>query len=83
MIPDHIIATAARAAYEINRVGKRARLEWEDLDRYTQDEYLKNARAALEAVAADIWDEGHDAGRSEDEGGGRINHNPYERNEHA
>lgn len=59
MIPDHLIDKAARAAYEANRVGKWARIEWEDLDRYTQDEYLTNAHAALEAVAADIWDDGY------------------------
>ena len=62
MIPDHLIDKAARAAHETNRVGKWARFEWEDLDRYTQDEYLKNARAALEAVAAHFWDEGEKVG---------------------
>lgn len=62
MIPDHLIRRAALAARENDRVGKWRGLEWEDLDGYTQDSYLNSARAALEAVAADIWDEGEDAG---------------------
>ena len=62
MMPDHLIDKAARAARENDRVGKWAGIEWEDLDQYTQDSYLNNARAALEAVAADIWDEGWSQG---------------------
>ena len=62
MIPDHLIDKAARAARENDRIGKWAGLEWEDLDQYTQDSYLNNARAALEATAAEIWDDGEEAG---------------------
>lgn len=62
MIPNHLIDKAARAARENDRIGKWAGLEWEDLDQYTQDSYLNNARAALEATAAEIWDDGEEAG---------------------
>ena len=69
MIPDHLIDKAVRAAGE-NWV---LSFEWE------HDKLHAQVHAALEAVAADIWDQGWDVGR-------RLqgpNSNPYNRNEHA
>ena len=68
MIPDHLIDKAVRAAGE-NWV---LTFEWE------HDKLHAQVHAALEAVAADIWDEGNLAGCDRSE-----NHdNPY-RNERA
>lgn len=66
MIPDNMIKKA-KAAY-INKRRKTC----------SHDSLI----AALEAVAADIWDEGNEAGYLQ----GRWDEyapNPYERNEHA
>ena len=68
MIPDHLIDKAVRAAGE-NWV---LTFEWE------HDKLHAQVHAAIEAVAADIWDQGWDVGR-------RLqgpNSNPY-RNEDA
>ena len=79
MIPDHLIDKAVHAA------GKNWALtfEWE------HDKLHAQVRAALEAVAADIWEQGWEAGMSyvislergidDDESVS----NPYERNENA
>ena len=54
-------------------------LLWGELGDRIQDEYRALARAALEAVAADIWDDGHYAGCDRSE-----NHpNPYRASEDA
>lgn len=37
------------------------------------------AELAVDATAADIWDEGYRAGRDEDDGGGRLHPNPHEK----
>ena len=69
MIPDHLIDKAVRAAGE-NWV---LTFEWE------HDKLHAQVHAAIEAVAADIWDQGWDVGR-------RLqgpNSNPYKRNENA
>ena len=52
MIPDHLIDKAVRAAGE-NWV---LTFEWE------HDKLHAQVHAAIEAVAADIWDEGENAG---------------------
>ena len=81
MIPDHYIDKAAAAIYAATAFGDRFALDaWHDM---ADDNPVKTttriyARAALEAVAADIWDEGNLAGCDRSE-----NHdNPY-RNERA
>ena len=52
MIPDHLIDKAVRAAGENWRLA----FDWE------HDKLHAQVHAALEAVAADIWDEGEKAG---------------------
>ena len=58
MIPDHLIDKAAMAAYDDHYWSDELYLLWGELGDRIQDEYRALARAALEAVAADIWDEG-------------------------
>ena len=62
MIPDHLIDKAAMAAYDDHYWSDELYLLWGELGDRIQDEYRALARAALEAVAADIWDEGYEAG---------------------
>ena len=90
MIPDHLIRRAAQAALAKGVYGEP---DSDDLldDMHPADlaATLDTTRAALEAVAADIWDEGWEAGMSyvislergidDDE---NVS-NPYERNENA
>ena len=95
MIPDHLIDQAAAAIYAATAFGDEFAYDaWRDM---ADDNPIKTttrmyARAALEAVAADIWEDGYDAG-SDDE---RAHHlgvslidinqhtpNPYKRNETA
>ena len=54
MIPQHIVYRAAQAMWEVGTSS-----EWRD-DVWAAP-HLTRARAALEAVAADIWDEGYEA----------------------
>ena len=54
MIPDHLIDQAARAM-------KASASDDEWRNDVWDAPYVNNARAALEAVAADIWDEGYTA----------------------
>ena len=61
MIPDHLIDKAAMAAYDDHYWRDELYLLWGELGDRIQDEYRALARAALEAVAADIWDEGYAA----------------------
>ena len=58
MIPDHLIDKAAMAAYDDHYWSDELYLLWGELGDRIQGEYRALARAALEAVAADIWDEG-------------------------
>lgn len=58
MIPDHLINKAARAIH-VNDPGGGETEEYEDTPPWYQVVTERRARAALEAVAADIWDEGH------------------------
>ena len=62
MIPDHLIDQAAMAAYDDHYWRDELYLLWGELGDRIQDEYRALARAALEAVAAEIWDEGEEAG---------------------
>lgn len=57
-IPDHYVTRAARALLDAQGcTTPLAEMHPEDAG-YA----LTDARAAIEAVAADIWDEGHEAG---------------------
>ena len=62
MIPDHLIDKAAMAAYDDHYWSDELYLLWGELGGRIQDEYRALARAALEAVAADIWEEGAESG---------------------
>ena len=82
MIPDHLIDQAAAAIYASSAFGDQFAYDaWRDM---ADDNHIKIttrafARAALEAVAADIWDEGDYAGCDRSE-----NHaNPYRASETA
>ena len=95
MIPDHLIDKAAAAIYSASAFGDEFALDaWHDMadDNPVKTTTRMYARAALEAVAADVWEDGYDAG-SDDE---RAHHlgvslidinqhtpNPYKRNETA
>ena len=65
MIPDHLIDKAAMSAYDDHYWRDELYLLWGELGDRIQDEYRALARAALEAVAADIWDEGYEAGEED------------------
>ena len=88
MIPDHLIDKAAQAI--VTGMGSKSLLA----DMHPEDAaYARaDARAALEAVAADIWDEGENAGYVNgqhdsnrfDPGPGYVeNTNPYRASETA
>ena len=62
MIPDHLIDKAAMAAYDDHYWSDELYLLWGELGDRIQGEYRALARAALEAVAADIWEEGAESG---------------------
>ena len=62
MIPDRLIDQAAMAAYDDHYWSDELYLLWGELGDRIQDEYRALARAALEAVAAEIWDDGEEAG---------------------
>ena len=62
MIPDHLIDKAAMAAYDDHYWSDELYLLWGELGDRIQGEYRALARAALEAVAADIWDDAYNAG---------------------
>ena len=66
MIPDHLIDKAAMSAYDDHYWRDELYLLWGELGDRIQDEYRALARAALEAVAAEIWEDGYGAG-SDDE----------------
>ena len=62
MIPDHLIDKAAMAAYDDHYWSDELYLLWGELGDRIQDGYRALARAALEAVAADIWQDAYDSG---------------------
>ena len=82
MIPDHLIDKAAAAIYASSVFGDRFAIDaWHDMadDNPVKTGTRELATAALEAVAADIWDEGNYAGCDRSE-----NHdNPYRASEDA
>ena len=55
MIPDHLVGKAARAMH-VNDPGGGETEEYGDTPPWYQIVTERRARAALEAVAADIWD---------------------------
>ena len=62
MIPDHLIDKAAQALQDkIQDEYGWPRYQLSEIDAERRNERRKEARAALEAVAADIWDEGCEA----------------------
>ena len=80
MIPDHLIDKAAHAAVNTPIYGDEpTRERLADMHPEDAQAWLDTTRAALEAVAADIWDEGNYAGCDRSE-----NHdNPYRASEDA
>ena len=79
MIPDHLIDKAAMSAYDDHYWRDELYLLWGELGDRIQDEYRALARAALEAVAADSWDEGYEAAaRYHDLDTEHAAPNPYE-----
>lgn len=65
MIPDHLIDKAAAAIYASSVFGDRFAIDaWHDMadDNPVKTGTRELATAALEAVAADIWDQGWRAG---------------------
>ena len=86
MIPDHLIDKAARAMHADDLL-EGEHEKFEDSPPWYQAIAERRARAALEAVAADIWDRGHVCGYSDAQDtarGIRLGaHNPYKRNENA
>ena len=63
MIPDHLIDQAAQALQDkIQDEYGWPRYQLSEIDAERRNERRKEARAALEAVAADIWDDGYRAG---------------------
>ena len=68
MIPDHLIDQVAAAIYASSAFGDRFAIDaWRDMP---EDSHIKAgtrefAAAALEAAAADIWDEGYEAGEED------------------
>ena len=91
MIPDHLIDKAARAMHADDLL-EGEHEKFEDSPPWYQAIAERRARAALEAVAADIWDEGenigyghgqHDAHRFEPGPDYRETPNPYRASEAA
>ena len=84
MIPDHLIDQAAAAIYASSVFGDEFAYDaWHDMNdnnpiKTTTRMY---ARAALETVAADIWDEAIDA--ASEQGVIQIPDNPYRASETA
>ena len=82
MIPDHLIDQAAAAIYASTAFGDKFALDaWRDMadDNPFKVRTRELATAALEAVAADIWDEGEYAGLDRSE----SHPNPYRASETA
>ena len=86
MIPDHLIDKAAAAIYAATAFGDKFAIDaWRDMP---EDAHIKTgtrefATAALEAVAAEIWQEGVNFALPGKETWAEAAHNPYKRNEHA
>lgn len=68
MIPDHLIDKAAAAIYAVSVFGDKFAIDaWHDMsdDNPVKTTTRMYARAALEATAAHIWDQGYRAGFSD------------------
>ena len=80
MIPDHLIDKAAHAAVNTPIYGDEpTRERLADMHPEDAQAWLDTTRAALEAVAADIWDEGYEAAaRYHDLDTEHAAPNPYE-----
>ena len=86
MIPDHLIDQAAAAIYAATVFGDEFAVDaWHDMadDNPVKTTTRMYARAALEAVAAEIWQEGVNFALPGKETRAEAAHNPYKRNEHA
>ena len=86
MIPDHLIDQAAAAIYASTAFGDRFAIDaWYDMDDGNPFKVRTRelATAALEAVAAEIWQEGVNFALPGKETWAEAAHNPYKRNEHA
>ena len=86
MIPDHLIDKAAAAIYASTAFGDKFALDaWHDMDDGNPFKVRTRelATAALEAVAAEIWQEGVNFALPGKETWAEAAHNPYKRNEHA
>ena len=87
MIPRSIIEKAALAAVNAEKDTELKALD--ELHPLDAQGYINEARAALEAVAADIWDEGYEAGEEDgylmgrDEPFTETASNPYRASETA
>ena len=64
MIPQQLIGKAARAMHVTDPGGGETE-EYEDTPPWYQIVTERRARAALEAVAADIWEDGYEAGEED------------------
>ena len=86
MIPDHLIDKAAAAIYAATAFGDKFAIDaWHDMDDGNPFKVRTRelATAALEAVAAEIWQEGVNFALPGKETWAEAAHNPYKRNEHA
>ena len=86
MIPNHLIDKAAAAIYASTAFGDKFALDaWHDMDDGNPFKVRTRelATAALEAVAAEIWQEGVNFALPGKETWAEAAHNPYKRNEHA
>ncbi|MGP5098380.1 hypothetical protein ACTXJ1_10210 [Brachybacterium alimentarium] len=87
MIPDYIIECAARAVHE--KHGQHIAPRYMDTPTWYRDDLEAQTATALEAVAADIWEQGNRAGFSlgaaigRDDWTDEDDTNPYERIEHT
>ena len=86
MIPDHLIDQAAAAIYASTAFGDKFALDaWHDMDDGNPFKVRTRelATAALEAVAAEIWQEGVNFALPGKETWAEAAHNPYKRNGNA
>ena len=86
MIPDHLIDKAAAAIYQATVFGDRFAIDaWHDMadDNPFKVRTRELATAALEAVAAEIWQEGVNFALPGKETWAEAAHNPYRASETA
>ena len=84
MIPDHLIDQAAAAIYASTAFGDKFALDaWHDMDDGNPFKVRTRelATAALEAVAAEIWQEGVNFALPGKETWAEAAHNPYRASE--